>query len=265
MKPLIRWAGSKRKLLPYLKTFWNGTFTRYVEPFAGSACLFFDLEPDVAMLGDTNRELVATYKAIRSDPEAVYDILRQIPSNKSSYYAFREQAPTDKHGFLAAARFIYLNRFCFNGIYRTNMAGKFNVPFSGEGTGAIPDLKHLQNVSRQLQKAKIYGSDFENILDKTVEGDFVYLDPPYSVENRRVFKQYGPSIFGLEDLDRLSKQLFALDKKRVKFVVSYAYCREALEKFGSWMVTRKLTTRNISGFAEHRKKAVELMFTNILT
>jgi DNA adenine methylase len=206
---------------------------------------------------------VSTYKAVRSNPEAVYQILRQFPRGENAYYAVRDGVTQDSSGLWAAARFIYLNRFCFNGIYRTNMSGRFNVPYGGKGTGALPTLAKLQEVSRLLKRAELRKSDFESVLDMAERGDLVYIDPPYSVGNRRVFKQYGPAVFGLEDLRRLSAKLGELNNKGVSFVISYACCREAMIFFGSWSSQRKLTMRNVAGFSEHRRKAVEMIFTNI--
>jgi DNA adenine methylase len=263
MTPFLRWAGSKKKLLPDLQTFWNGKSGKYIEPFMGSACFFFAIEPKAAVLGDTNEELVETFEAVRDDPIAVHNYLRPLARNEATYYKVRDS--WDCHGKSArtAARFIYLNRLCFNGIYRTNTQGKFNVPYGGGPTGSFPSLKQLREISKALQKATLCKSDFEETLDAATSGDFVYLDPPYSVENRRVFKQYGSAVFGLSDLERLARRLIELDKSGVFFVLSYAMCEEALRLFSCWKIRRRMTTRNVSGFAEHRRRAVELLVTNI--
>jgi len=137
-QPLLRWAGSKRRLIPRLRSFWSHRYKRYVEPFMGSACLFFALRPARAILGDINGDLVATYHTIREHPRAVWNALQRIPVGKTSYYATRQLNPNDLSDVNKAARFIFLNRFCFNGLYRTNLQGRFNVPYAPARTGSLP-------------------------------------------------------------------------------------------------------------------------------
>src|SRR5262245_23177169 len=115
MKPFLRWAGSKRKLLPKLTAFWNSDYRRYVEPFMGSACFFFSLRPTRALLGDLNKELVATYAEIRDNPEGVWDCVSSLRQSKKNYCQLRKVHPSNLDGAAAAARFLFLNRFCFNG------------------------------------------------------------------------------------------------------------------------------------------------------
>ena len=136
-KPFLRWAGSKKKQVPTLARFWNCGFDRYIEPFMGSACLFFDLQPKDAVLGDINNDLIRTFLAVRDHPRAVANRLTKIPLGKRSYYAIRKQRLSDLDPVEAAARFIFLNRYCFNGLYRTNEAGRFNVPYAPLGTGRL--------------------------------------------------------------------------------------------------------------------------------
>ena len=261
--PFLRWAGSKRKLVPELRNYWNDAKGRYIEPFMGSACLFFAVQPRRAVLGDTNGELVRTFKAVRNDPAAVFHFLRPLRRDPQFYYAVRRSWREEQNSARFAARFIYLNRLCFNGIYRTNVLGEFNVPYGGNSTGAFPSLVHLNQISAALQGARICRSDFEQVLSTARCGDFVYLDPPYSVANRRIFKQYGPAVFGRADLERLASCLRQLDARGVEFVLSYALCEEALRLFKKWNLRRRTTMRNVSGFAKHRRQAVELIATNI--
>ena len=133
IRPLLRWAGSKRKLLSRLAPFWNpGRHRRYIEPFAGSACLFFELRPEKAILGDTNRELIHLYRAVRVSPESLFYRLAHIRRDARTYYRWRAIDPLRTDPETRALRFLYLNRNCFNGIYRTNVDGDFNVPFGGK-------------------------------------------------------------------------------------------------------------------------------------
>jgi DNA adenine methylase len=130
--PFLRWAGSKRLLLPVLQNFWTARHKRYVEPFAGSACLFFAIKPAKAILGDLNPELIATYIEVKYRIGAVLDELKKLkPKSKREYKRLRSIDIAALTPPARAARFIYLNRYCFNGIYRTNLLGQFNVPYSG--------------------------------------------------------------------------------------------------------------------------------------
>ncbi len=262
IKPFLRWAGSKRKQLQVLSRFWKDDFSRYVEPFMGSACLCFELQPKNAILGDINPDLVRTFLAVRDHPKAVANRLSKIPLGKLSYYSVRSQRLSEMDDADAAASFIFLNRFCFNGLYRTNLAGKFNVPFAPEGTGQLATAADLHAASKVLKNCTIKHADFESLLARTSKGDLVYLDPPYAVENRRIFRQYGPSSFGLQDLERLAKALVSMDDRNVKFVLSYADCAEAATYFGRWPRRKMFIQRNIAGFASNRRRAGEVLVSN---
>lgn len=228
----------------------------------GSACLFFALKPQNAILADVNENLVSTFRQVRDHPQAVANRLARIPLGKRSYYSRRRKRLADLDAPDAAAHFIYLNRYCFNGLYRTNEKGLFNVPYASSGTGRLPGSRELRSISSVLRRCSIIQGDFEDTLAEARAGDFVYLDPPYAVGNRRVFRQYGPSSFGLDDLRRLSNALTKLDRKGVKFVLSYAYCPEALTYFKGWPQKKVLVDRNIAGFARHRRRAAELLIFN---
>lgn len=264
-KSFLRWAGSKRKLIPKLLPYWNPQkHKRYVEPFMGSAAFFFNIQPSSAFLSDFNSELVETFIAVRDHPRAVFNRYKRFPIGKEKYYEIRETDPRTLSKLDQAARFIYLNRYCFNGIYRTNANGQFNVPYASSRTGLLPDFEHIRNCSNTLRGAEIICADFEHVLNTYLkQGDFVYLDPPYAVENRRIFRQYGPHTFGLNDLDRLGNALAKLDSRGIDFVVSYALSKESLNTFSEWHIQRTFTQRNVSGFAKHRRKAVELLVSNI--
>lgn len=264
-KPFLRWAGSKRKLLPVLSDYWNDSFNRYIEPFMGSACLFFALQPKKAVLGDLNSELVETYKIVRSNPGELSKKLSAMSLGPDEYYALRNQLTKDLDPIDSAARFIFLNRFCFNGLFRTNNKGLFNVPYGGDRSGQLPSKEHLQAIAKLLRKCSLKSGDFEKVLDDTREGDFVYLDPPFAVANRRVFRQYGPQNFGLEDMERLACSMMAMERRGVSFVLSYAYCSEALRIFKQWPHRKVFVQRNIAGFTTNRRRAAELIVTNITT
>ena len=263
VQPFLRWAGSKRQLLPILAEFWKPEFGRYVEPFMGSACFFFALNPARALLADINGELIRTFATVRDRPRQVARQLQKTPVNRETFYGLRERSPKGLADTKAAARFIYLNRFCFNGLYRTNLAGKFNVPFAPTGAGKVPSEMHLCECSEVLSRADLHCGDFESTLRAVEKGDFVYMDPPFAVNTRRVFREYSPDAFTIGDLDRLADQMNRLDTIGAHFVVSYADCPDARRVFKRWNPRRTRTRRNIAGFAVHRRHAYELIAANI--
>jgi DNA adenine methylase len=251
-------------MLPRLIPYWGNGYPRYIEPFMGSASFFYATKPSSAILSDINQELVRTVITVRDYPRAVHNRLLAIPKGAHSYKRLRAASPKELYPLDRAARFIFLNRYCFNGIYRTNTDGVFNVPYAPSKTGGIPNWEQFTAAARCLQSAKIICADFVSVIQRHVQkGDFVYLDPPYAVENRRIFRQYDPKTFGTEDLSRLSQVLKLIDDRKAKFVLSYAVSPEARQYFNDWNRKKVFTQRNVSGFAKHRRMAAEWIVTNI--
>lgn len=262
--PFLRWAGSKRRLLPVLQTFWTKKHTRYVEPFAGSACLFFALKPPKAILGDLNPELIATYIEIKYRIGAVLKELKRLkPEDKEEYKRLRSLDTSRMKPQARAARFIYLNRYCFNGIYRTNLLGQFNVPYSGVRCGKVPADEVFEKCSRRLKTVRFVNDDFERVLEQAQKGDLVYMDPPFAVRARRVFREYDPSTFTHEDISRLRSWMLKLNAAGINFVVSYAESDESdiLRKNFSYETVS--VRRNIAGFTGSRVQTNELLISNI--
>jgi DNA adenine methylase len=262
--PFLRWAGSKRSLLPILQTFWTRKHKRYIEPFAGSACLFFALKPARAILGDLNPELISTYVEVKYRIGAVLKELKVLnPANRQEYTRLRAIDTATLPPAARAARFIYLNRFCFNGIYRTNLLGQFNVPYSGDRCGNLPKDEAFRKCSRRLRTVRFVNGDFEKVLIHAAKGDLVYMDPPFAVRARRIFREYDPSTFTHQDITRLRSWMEHLNAANINFVVSYAESEEAdvLRKGFSYEVVS--VRRNIAGFAAHRALTNELLISNI--
>ncbi len=263
-RPFLRWAGSKKKLLPRLVEFWSPNYSRYLEPFMGSAVLFFSIAPQRAILSDINDELIEVFSAVKRYPRAIHSRLLELPRGKRAYYKIRKENSNGLGLIDRAVRFIYLNRFCFNGIYRVNQNGKFNVPYGGNSNAYVPTLEDFKSTSAALRRTNIIADDFESTLKKNVrKGDFVYIDPPYAQDNRKVFHQYRPNEFGLEDLNRLARSLDLINRRGAHFLLSYGWCPEALRIFRSWPHQKLMVHRNISGFVESRRLAAELLMTNI--
>ena len=260
---ILRWAGSKRQLVPLLSEYWHKSKSdRYVEPFAGSACLFFNVMPKDAILGDINGELITTYKQLRKDWGKVFAILKKTRRSKKNYYELRSADPEKiSDPSLRAARFVYLNRFCFNGLYRTNRSGQFNVPYSGYG--AIPPEVVFSDSAKLLKNAKLLTADFEETLKCVRKGDFVYMDPPFSVHNKDVFTDYDASKFDLEELGQLREWMLKFDRMDIPFLVSYLESEEAKMLSKGFHKRTVSVKRSIAGFASNRRTAREVLISNI--
>jgi len=234
-----------------------------VEPFAGSACLFFAIKPPKAILGDLNPELIATYIEVKY---RVGDVLAELkalrPEDKEEYLRLREIDISTMNPAARAARFIYLNRYCFNGIYRTNLAGKFNVPYSGVRCGGFPADDLFRKCSRRLGKTRFMRGDFERVLKQAKAGDLVYMDPPFAVRERRVFSEYDPSTFTSDDIKRLRGWMETLGGKGISFIVSYAESAEADVLKDGFTYRTVEVRRNIAGFAAHRAMSNEIIISN---
>jgi DNA adenine methylase len=261
-KPFLRWAGSKRKQLVRLGAFWSDAHTGYVEPFAGSACLFFALAPDNAVLGDSNRELIEVYKVVRDAPERLYRRLRRIRRDLETYKRWRALDPKKLDRDTRALRLLYLNRNCFNGIYRTNSDGHFNVPMGSKLSEYLPK-EDILKCSVLLQKIRLVAGDFTKTLEHVKPGNFVYLDPPYAVNSRRIFREYGKSVFDTSDISRFAEGLAGIAQAKADFLVSYADCAEARILARQWNSIRLPVRRNIAGFAGARRNAYEWLITNL--
>lgn len=261
-EPFLRWAGSKRKLLPVLSAYWKDEYERYVEPFAGSACLFFHISPPKALLGDINSELIFTFKQVKENLRAVLEALRKYRKGKQQYLDLRAEDPGDLRETERAARFIYLNRYAFNGIYRTNEEGRFNVPYGGWRAGRMPGKEVFETCSKLLQNASLRSGSYEKTLSETRKSDFVYLDPPYSVSRRRVFREYDPATFGPDDVEVLRTWLTRLSDMSVRFLVSYAESREGNYLAKGFRCKKVAVRRNIAGFASSRRLSYELLISN---
>jgi DNA adenine methylase len=260
-RPILRWAGSKRKLLPRLISLSPARIERYVEPFVGSAALFFALRPRKAFLSDFNPELINTYKTLSIDATSIWCRLSRMPSNRQFYYQLRAKNSDAMSDLDRAARFIYLNRYCFNGVYRTNRLGHFNVP-RGVRTGAMPTLREMGIAGELLARANLHCADFEECLVEVRSGDFVYLDPPYTRAGGRYSGEYGYGAFTSTDLDRLYSSLRHIDRRGALFLFSYRYSSAVKDACGSWKTHTVSVRRHVAGFHRCRKLVREVLVSN---
>jgi DNA adenine methylase len=220
--PILKWAGGKRWLVQSHPDIFPVNFERYVEPFAGSAAVFFHLRPDQAILADTNRDLIDCYAAIRADHVKVAKLLQRHQKLHSNAHYYRVRATAPRDPFMRAARLIYLNRTCFNGLYRVNQQGQFNVP-RGNKDSVVLATDNYQSWAESLRNAKLVVSDFEPIIDATGERDFVFVDPPYTVtHNLNGFVKYNEVLFSWEDQVRLADCLLRAQARGVAILATNA-------------------------------------------
>ncbi len=258
--PIIRWAGSKRKIIPLLVELSAPSFKRYVEPFCGSASLFFHLLPNRALLSDVNQELINTWNQIKHDND-IRKKLESIHHSKNNYYQIRKLDTKKLTKNERAVRFLYLNRYCFNGVYRTNQEGQFNVPM-GTRTGGIPNQESFDYAAEKLHNARIVCCDYKKTLKRIKSDDFVYLDPPYS-KTDKFTGEYGLNSFSYRELPTLIAELERIDKLNAKFMLSYRACGDIARLLGSKFNVLDLTVpRHIAGFKDSWQKAKEIIVRN---
>ena len=261
--PVLRWAGSKKRSLPYLLEAVPEITGRYIEVFAGSACLFFALNPKRAIISDNNVDLMHFYKTISSHPSEVFKKFSRLHRTEKTYYSIRARYMRKSDEITRSAHFLYLNRNCFNGIFRTNTKGHFNVPFSSSRVPRYPAATEFSKSAAALARAKLRCSDFERICSQEVRrGDFVYLDPPYYVPKKRVFREYSSRPFAEADLVRLADVLREIDSRGAKFLLSYPECRLIKSLAKKWDLSRIKVRRTIAGNASSRGYAPEVLVRN---
>lgn len=258
--PILRWAGSKRLLLPKLLSLAPPNYGTYVEPFCGSACFFLALQPRRAVLNDLNPHLIATYKQVRARPAAVAAAMTEWKATKSTYLTVRRKVEADP--VRAAARFLYLNRYSFNGVYRENRHGHFNVPFAASRNGRLVSALALEAFSSALGPARLLCSDFEAVIYGAKHGDFLYLDPPYHYGETRNRGEYGLGSFSDADLDRFLEAVLSADRRGVQVLISYNKPHKLRKVLSGWKLAYCTTRRSVAGFAHARRSVREYFLRN---
>jgi DNA adenine methylase len=261
VSPILRWAGSKKKLLPTLINALPAHIQTYREPFVGSGVLFLNVSAQGYVLSDINPHLVEAYEIIRQYPRAIWRMLSDLPTDTLFYYNVRSIPPETLNKMERAARFVYLNRFCFNGVYRTNRQGYFNVS-RGEGDLFIPTQDAFSSFANKLKLAEVTVADFEEVVDGAGLDDFVYLDPPYAEENKRDRGEYGPNAFKVHDLERLVASMKRANRRGARILLSYSARFLDLRALQGWAVRDLSVMRNVAGFASDRRVAQEILVSN---
>jgi DNA adenine methylase len=293
--PVLKWAGGKRQLLDEIYARFPASYGRYHEPFLGGGAVFFDLDPARATVNDTNPRLVSFYRVVRDHPEELVARLRAFDDPESDpdesqafatedwdgaevdQYYYQQRARFNRRAYAdgewpatredrveEAALLLYLNRTCYNGLYRENAAGGFNVPV---GRYADPDwvvADRVRDAARVLADAEVRNDDFAYVTEAAEAGDLVYLDPPYEPTSATAnFAEYSAEGFGRADQERLLETVTALDERGVRFVLSNSAVTFDLYDDAGFVVEREGATRSINSDETARGAVDEILVTNV--
>ena len=271
-KPFVKWAGGKRQIIDELKKYIPDEFNTYYEPFIGGGALLFELAPKKAVINDSNAELMNVYQVLCDDSKfkKMCRVLNNYEANHSEEF-FYEIRNKDKNkntfnrlsDYTRAARTIYLNKACFNGLYRVNSKNEFNVPFGKKSKVNTYDGNNLITVSNYLtmNDINILNKDFEEVLKDAKKGDFVYFDPPYDSDNN-IFTSYTEEGFGKEEQRRLAKVFKELDQKGVYVMLSNHNTTLINELYKDYHIHVIEAKRNINSNGKKRGKVEEVIITN---
>ncbi|HSW75016.1 MAG TPA: DNA adenine methylase [Candidatus Saccharimonadales bacterium] len=262
-QPFLKWAGGKTQLLHELLPRIPKHYNTYYEPFIGGGALFFAVSPQKAVIADINDDLVNAYEVVRDYPEQLIEQLTKYINDKDFYYEIRSQDSASLSPIERAARLIYLNRTCFNGLYRVNKSGQFNVPFAGYKNPNIVQTERIITDSKVLQDTKVFNASFEKVLIGAKEGDFIYLDPPYYPKSvYSDFKRYNKEQFYKEDHIRLAELYNELSERGCFVMLSNSDTPFTREIYKKWRVDTVNAKRLINRDATKRGEVTEIIVTN---
>jgi DNA adenine methylase len=263
-RPFLKWAGGKTRLLPVLRIFLaRHKFRRYYEPFLGGAALFFDIGPKIAVLNDRNPELMFCYEIVRDQPEEIFRTLKRMPVNEKEFYRIRSLDPESLAPVERAARFIYLNKTCYNGLYRVNRKGEFNTPYGSNDKASLADEDKLHRASRILKNARLMSDDYSSAVKDADKDDFVYLDPPYlPVGKYADFKRYTKETFFEDDHRKLAEIFRELSDRGCLVLLSNSYHDKIAELYSGFHKEEVEMPRFINCKGEGRGRVRELLVSN---
>lgn len=265
--PFLRWAGGKQKLIKYLINYIpeSERYDHYYEPFFGGGSLFFKIKPKNATISDINNDLINCYQQIAKKPKTVYKkICEHSYNNSAEYFYHIRSMPLDNLSKIdMAARFIYLNKAAFNGIYRVNKLGYFNVPYGPSENGpALPSEELLVSVAKCLKNKKILSGDFEKVLINAKQGDFVYLDPPYPpLSKTACFTHYSIDRFDWNEQIRVARMFSDLSERGCLVMLTNSYQNEVVSLYKKFY-RFKIDAIRCLGANGDRFKVKEIVITN---
>lgn len=273
VQPVLKWAGGKRQLLSEITARFPESYGRFHEPFFGGGAVFFDVAPEEGSINDINVRLVNLYRVVQRRPEKLIEENQTHEHSDDYYYDARDEfndlhainEKTEAEQIREASIFVYLNRTCFNGLYRENQSGEFNVPV---GNYANPDwvqADRIRAVNEVLQDTTIHNEDFEYVREEADDGDLVYFDPPYQpVSTTASFNDYHADGFGRDDQRRLRDLAVDLDEMGVRVVLSNSPpVAELYEEYDSFDVEIVQATRAINSDGDSRGEVAEVIITNV--
>lgn len=272
-QPFLKWAGGKRQLLPVIKEYLPQKFTQYYEPFIGAGAVLFSLQPKKSVINDTNGELINCYQVIKDHPEKLLELCQQHRENNSKEYFyllreqdrrndFKERSPQER-----AARIIYLNKTCFNGLFRVNSSGQFNVPYGNYSNPVIADPAVIRSVSAYLNQrnVRILQGDFAKAVATARKGAFIYFDPPYHpVSDTSSFTGYSVNGFGEQEQIRLKEVCDKLTERGCQVLVSNSSASLIKELYSdpNYKIVEVKAKRAINAVASRRGRINELLIHN---
>lgn len=267
--PIVKWVGGKRQLLPIIRKY-VPKFTTYYEPFVGGGAVLFDLQPNNAIVNDKNSELINLYEIIKNSVEELIKDLEKHKNEEKYFYQVRE-LDRDKETFSKltaterASRIIFLNKTCYNGLFRVNRAGEFNAPFGNYKNPNIVNDVTLRAVSNYFNKVDItfYNKDYETILNEIRKGAFVYFDPPYDpVSDTASFTGYDKGGFNKDEQLRLKETCDKLNKKGIYFLLSNSATKFIFELYKDYRIETIQAKRAINSIGDKRGEVDEVLVRN---
>lgn len=268
--PVVKWVGGKRQLLDELTPLFPKRFTAYCEPFVGGGAVLFRMQPRIAYVNDMNKELIQMYEVIRDHVDELIALLGEYPNEEAHFYRIRDW-DRDKEQYerlskiQRAARMIYLNKTCYNGLFRVNNAGEFNAPFGHYKNPNIVNAPTLRAVSHYFQKAQITFScvDYEKVLASLTKGTFVYLDPPYDpISNTANFTGYTKGGFDRAEQIRLRQCCDDLNRRGIRFMLSNSATEFIQAQYAAYHITIVQAKRAVNSNAAKRGQVDEVLVRN---
>ncbi len=267
--PFLKWVGGKRQLMPAINELLPNKFSTYYEPFVGGGAVLFELQPKKAIINDFNTELINTYIVIKENPEELIEDLKTHINEANYFYDIRALDRHDAFENLSnikrASRVIYLNKTCYNGLYRVNNSGEFNTPFGKYKNPNIVNDVTIRAVSKYLNSndIKIINKDFESSLKNIRKGAFVYFDPPYDpISKSSNFTGYVQGGFDITEQIRLKNLCDKLDSKGVKFLLSNSATKLILDLYSEYNITFVKANRAINSDSSKRGEVEEVLIRN---
>ncbi len=269
VKPFVKWAGGKRQILSEINKFIPEKFSTYYEPFVGGGAVLFDLQPKKAIINDVNSHLINVYRVIKNDVDSLIEDLKKHKNEEDYYYKMRAKDRTDEFEKMSdvekASRVLYLNKTCFNGLFRVNSSGEFNVPFGNYKNPNIINEPVLRAVNKYLNKnkIKILNIDFEEAVKGMRRQAFVYFDPPYHpMSDSSSFTGYTLDGFDKDDQRRLKKLCDKLDKRDCRFLLSNSGAKFIKDLYKEYTIEEIGAKRSINSDGDNRGEVKEVLVRN---